>query len=165
MTTPLTYKDQRLFSINDIISIGGAVAGAVLSGLKQKHPLIKMKDIDPSFTGEDTIWSVLALENVQKTSFTNNYDPKGYRNGQALGSDFGANIVIEVDFIEDTEDENSEGYYILTNTETNEIEDYENWEAVNRRFTEGKHFVGSWVGRGSPPPSNIIWVDGFDDKE
>lgn len=62
MTTPLTYKDQRLFSINDIISIGGVVAGAVLSVLKQKYPLIKMKDIDPSFTGEDTIWSALALE-------------------------------------------------------------------------------------------------------
>lgn len=164
MTTPLTYKDQRLFSINDIISIGGVVAGAVLSALKQKYPLIKMKDLDPSFTGEDTIWSALALENAQKTSFTNNYDPKDYRNGLAL-KDFGANIVIEVDFVEDTEDENSEGYYILTNTETNEVEDYEDWEAVNRRFTEGKHFVGSWVGRGSPPPSDIIWVDGFDDKE
>lgn len=159
MTTPLTYKDQRLFSINDIISIGGVVAGAVLSALKQKYPLIKMKDIDPSFTGEDTIWSVLALENAQKTSLTNNYDPKDYR------SDFSASVVIEVDFVEDTEDENSEGYYILRNTETNEIEDYEDWEAVNRRFTEGKHFVGSWVGRGSPPPSNIVWLDGVDDKE
>lgn len=159
MTTPQTYKDQRLFSINDIISIGGVVAGAVLTQLKAKYPLIKMKDIDPSFTGEDTIWSVLALENAQKTSFTNNYDPKDYR------SDFSASVVIEVDFVEDTEDENSEGYYILRNTETNEIEDYEDWEAVNRRFTEGKHFVGSWVGRGSPPPSNIVWLDGFDDKE
>ena len=72
----VTYKDQRLFSINDIISIGGAVAGAVLSALKSKHPLIKMKDIDPEYTGEETVWNVLALENAQKSSFSSNYDPK-----------------------------------------------------------------------------------------
>lgn len=161
-----SYKDQRLFSINDMLSIGGVVAGAILTALKAKYPLIKMKDIEPDYVGEETIWNVLALENVQKTSFTNTYDPKSYRNGQRLGSDFGANIVMEVDFIDESEDpEESDGYYLVRNTETGEVEDYEDWEGVNKRFMETHGLVGSWIGNGKPPPSNIIWVDSLDDKE
>lgn len=159
----VTYKDQRLFSINDIISIGGAVAGAVLSALKSKHPLIKMKDIDPEYTGEETVWNVLALENAQKSSFSSNYDPKVYRDKQNSSKDFSNYTLIEVEYVEDSDD--TDAYYILRNTETGELEDYEDWDSVNKRFIEARNFVGSWISAGNPPPSNIRWDISADDSE
>lgn len=162
-----SYKDRRLFSLNDIISLGGTVAGAILSALRTKYPLIKMKDIEPGYVGEDTIWNALALENAKKYSHTNTYDPKSYRDGQNIDSDFGTNTLYEIDYIKEPEgsDEGSDGVYLIRNTKTGDIEDYEEWENVDKRFMETYGMVATWIGSGEPPPSNIVWADGFDDKE
>ena len=157
MNDTKNYKDQLIFSINDVVAAcSGNVYVAIRILNSEKYANLTKGDLDPLDPNPgELVWRTLANEFNIANSIS-----KGSSSSSTL-DDITMSNTIEIDYVDD----GGTSYYALLNTDTGELEDYDTWDAVQNRMAEIKGAIGVWMGEGSPPESNIIWEDNFDDKE
>lgn len=153
------FKDERLFTINDVSILGGYASTILLQEMQKKYPDIKVKDLDPTSDFDGTVWQFMNKEANDKVSITN----IPLKPSEEDSPGFGVNrVVLMVDFVDDDDD----AYYVVHREASDFYEEYSQLSQVEDLFTQNIDFVGEWVGDGSAPASDVIrWIENFDDIE